>query len=45
MDLNPTLRPIHCSDTKRLQFYVKDENKWEKDQQHEKLDKSIHDDD
>ena len=42
-DLNPTLRPIHCSDTKRLQFYVKDENKWEKDQQHEKLDKSIHD--
>ena len=24
-DLKPTERPIHCSDRKRLQFYVKDE--------------------
>ena len=27
-DLSPTERPIHCSDTKRLKFYVKDENNW-----------------
>ena len=24
-------RPIHCSDTKRLQFYVKEQNGWNKD--------------
>ena len=42
-DLKPTERPIHCSDTKRLQFYIKDENKWEKDKTHEKLDESIQD--
>ena len=38
-DLNPTERPIHCSDKKRLQFYIKDEGKWEKDTS--KIDKSI----
>jgi len=38
--LKPTERPIHCSDKKRLQFYVKDENKWEKDN-NEKINKSI----
>ena len=42
-DMKPTERPIHCSDRKRLQFYVKDENKWEKDKQHIKLDQSIRD--
>ena len=42
-DLNPTERPIHCSDKKRLQFYVKDEGKWEKDENHIKIDKSIQD--
>ena len=41
--LNPSERPIHCSDSKRLQFYVKDENKWEKDENHKKLDQTIHD--
>ena len=30
-DMDPTTRPIHCSDSKRLQFYVKDENEWVKD--------------
>ena len=39
--LRPTERPIHCSDRKRLQFYVKDEDKWEKDN-NEKIDKTIH---
>jgi len=38
--LKPTERPIHCSDRKRLQFYVKDEDKWEKDN-NEKIDKTI----
>ena len=40
-DMEPTQRPIHCSDKKRLQFYVKDDNKWEKDNSNEKIDKSI----
>ena len=38
-DLKPTERPIHCSDKKRLKFYVKDDNKWEKDD--DKIDDSI----
>ncbi len=40
-EMPATSRPIHCSDKKNLQFYVKDENKWEKDSQNEKIDKSI----
>ena len=40
-DMKPTERPIHCSDRKRLQFYVKDEDKWEKDNC--KINKSIED--
>jgi len=40
-DLNPTERPIHCSDAKRLQFYVKDDDKWEKEAANEKIDASI----
>ena len=42
-DMKPTERPIHCSDSKRLQFYIKDENKWGKDKVHSKIDKSIDD--
>ena len=42
-DLQPTERPFHCSDSKRLQFYVKEDDKWEKDVQNKKIDKSIHD--
>jgi hypothetical protein len=42
-DMKPTERPIHCSDKKRMQFYVKDANVWEKDKSHEKIDKSIQD--
>lgn len=41
-DLQPTERPFHCSDSKRLQFYVKEDDKWEKDVQNKKIDKSIH---
>lgn len=40
-DLSPDERPIHCSDKKRLKFYVKDDNKWEPDNQHEKINKTI----
>jgi hypothetical protein len=40
-DLNPTERPIHCSDAKRLEFYVKDDDKWEKETSNDKIDASI----
>ena len=30
-DLDETLRPIHCTDKKRETMYIKDQNKWEKD--------------
>ena len=42
-DLDPKERPIHCSDKKRMQFYVKEENKWEKDKANAKIDKTIED--
>ena len=42
-DMEPTARPIHCSDKKRLQFYVKEEDTWTKDSEHEKINKSIQD--
>ena len=41
--MEPTQRPIHCSDDKRLKFYVKDDDKWEKDCKNTKLNKSIND--
>ena len=40
-DMDPTERPIHCSDKKRLQFYVKDNNKWKKDEDGKKMDETI----
>ena len=40
-DMPANSRPIHCSDQKRLQFYVKDENKWEKDETNGKIDQGI----
>jgi len=30
--LKPTERPIHCSDKKRLKFYIKDEDEWTNDE-------------
>jgi hypothetical protein len=42
-DMEPTQRPIHCSDNKRLKFYIKDDDQWNKDDGHEKIDKSIDD--
>lgn len=40
-DMKPTDRPIHCSDKKRLEFYVKDDNKWEKDKGNKKIDQTL----
>jgi len=40
-DLKATERPIHCSDTKRLQFYIKEEDKWKKDTSHHKINDGI----
>lgn len=42
-DISPIERPLHCSalhcsDNEKLQFYVKDENKWEKDDGDQKFD-------
>jgi hypothetical protein len=34
--LDETVRPIHCTDQKRETFYVKDENKWEKEEEDRK---------
>ena len=42
-DLDPNVRPIHCCDKKRLQFFVRDKNKWQKDKENKKIDKSIND--
>jgi len=39
-NLQPNQRPIHCSDVNKLQFYVKDEDKWEEDVEN-KMDESI----
>ena len=36
-DLEITERPIHCSNTKKLQFYIKDDDIWRKDTYHKKL--------
>jgi uncharacterized protein YneR len=41
--MKPTERPIHCSDTSKLHFYVKDDNMWNQDNNHVKIDKSIQD--
>ena len=35
--LGETKRPIHCTDVKREVMYVKDDNKWEKDVNKEKM--------
>ena len=40
-DLDPKERPIHCSDKKRLHFYVKNTDAWEKDDDNKNLNKAI----
>ena len=40
-DMDVTERPIHCSDQKRMQFYVKDADEWKKDKNNAKIDNTI----
>jgi len=40
-ELDVTKRPVHCTDKKRETLYIKDENKWEKDDDKKKLRKVI----
>jgi len=40
-DLDVTQRPVHCTDKKRETLYIKDEDKWEKDEERLKLHKVI----
>jgi len=39
--LDETKRPIHCTDAKREILYVKDEDKWEKENENKKIRKAI----
>ena len=36
-DLDVTQRPVHCTDKKRETMYIKDEDKWEKDEKQKKI--------
>ena len=40
-NLDVTQRPVHCTDKKREIIYVKDDNKWEKDDENTKMHKMI----
>jgi hypothetical protein len=40
-DMEQNKRPIHCSDKKRKKFYVKDEDKWNKDDKYLKINNAI----
>jgi len=40
-DLDVTQRPVHCTDKKRETIYIKDENKWEKDDEKKKMRKLV----
>jgi hypothetical protein len=39
--LDKTERPIHCTDVKRETMYIKDEDKWNKEEDSSKLNKAI----
>jgi len=40
-ELDVTQRPLHCTDKKRETMYIKDEDKWEKDEEKTKLHKVV----
>jgi hypothetical protein len=40
-ELDVTQRPVHCTDKKRETMYVKDDDKWEKDEERLKLHKVV----
>jgi hypothetical protein len=39
--LDVTQRPVHCTDKKRETIYIKDDDKWEKDEERKKMHKMI----
>ena len=39
--MDKTKRPIHCTDVKRKQFYVKDDNNWVKESSQNKINNAI----
>jgi len=40
-ELDIEKRPVHCTDKKRETMYIKDEDKWEKDEENNKIRKAI----
>lgn len=40
-NLDVTQRPVHCTDKKRETMYIKDEDKWEKDDEQKKMHKIV----
>ncbi len=40
-ELDVTQRPVHCTDKKRETMYIKDEDKWAKDEENNKIKKAI----
>jgi len=40
-EMDVTQRPVHCTDKKRETIYIKDENKWEKDEENKKMHKLV----
>jgi len=40
-ELDVNKRPVHCTDKKRETMYIKDDNKWEKDEEKQKLHKVV----
>ena len=40
-ELDVTQRPVHCTDKKRETMYIKDEDKWEKDEERKKMHKLV----
>jgi hypothetical protein len=40
-ELDVSQRPVHCTDKKRETIYIKDEDKWEKDEEQKKMHKIV----
>ncbi|MCJ7801769.1 MAG: hypothetical protein MUP82_05370 [Candidatus Marinimicrobia bacterium] len=40
-NLDITQRPVHCTDQKRETMYIKDQDKWEKDEEQKKMHKMV----
>jgi hypothetical protein len=39
--IDPLVRPIHCSDEKKLHFYIKEDDKWSIDDNEQEMEKSL----